>query len=751
MKTWLNRCLVALALLATATGLGMVPALSGTRTAMAQPAASGNDLKVQAFHALRQGEFDKTSLLLQSAAAVLQDPSVTQMAAWAGEYETQRETFVTERRKQFDKAVAEVTLLRKNHKDQYLIDATARAYLLADDKKAFRNETWVNEVVQQTITMVDQYEASEQWLKAARLYSDLSSVEPANPQWKDKLKTSMRRIRLLSLYAPDALLTIQQAEAKEREEVDRLLHPSTQPVVAATKPATTEAANDSFRTDWKESLRGVRMEMLSEALSDARGNYYRDVPMRDMLMGGLKGVRAILATKGLEKTFPGLSNAAKDQEFATRLDDLADRVKASTIANETEIRQSVVARLRAANADTVDLPEQVLVNEFADGALAELDPFSNMIWPSEQDEFTKNTQGEFGGVGIQIQSEPDGNLRIVSPLEDTPAYRAGIKAGDIVTAIEGKNAKGISINQAVKTITGPPGTTVTLTIRSQDGTVRDYTIRRELIKVASVKGWSRKPGGGWDYMVDPVQKIAYIRMTNFTKATGEELVKATNEFTKQGAQAMILDLRYNPGGLLQAAIEVASRFLDPNKLADQGVIVSTHADRETPNGPTMAKARPIEDKITMPLVVLVNQYSASASEIVSGALKDQNRAIVVGERSFGKGSVQMIFPVFDQKACLKLTTSHYYLPSGRCLHRDENSTEWGVDPDVKVEMTPEQMRLAIDARQDLDILRDAATTEPAPTTQDPEIIKARKDPLGTDSQLSAALLVLRLQLAGAHL
>jgi carboxyl-terminal processing protease len=306
----------------------------------------------------------------------------------------------------------------------------------------------------------------------------------------------------------------------------------------------------------------------------------------------------------------------------------------------------------------------------------------------------------------------------------------------------------------VKTITGPSGTTVTLTILSQDGRVRNYTIKRETIKVASIKGWMHKPGGGWTYFVDPNQKIAYLRLTNFTKTTSDELDKAASELSKEGAKALILDLRGNPGGLLTAATEVCDKFLT------KGVIVSTHADRETPNHPTVAKAKDDGDEINIPVVVLVNQFSASASEIVSGALKDQKRALIVGERTFGKGSVQMLFPLLDDRqAFLKLTTSHYYLPSGRCIHREPNSPTWGVDPDVTVEMTPEQMRVAILARQELDVLRDAADPSPAPvkattepaTEDEQALAKARKDPLGCDSQLSAALLLLRMRLAGANL
>ncbi len=303
------------------------------------------------------------------------------------------------------------------------------------------------------------------------------------------------------------------------------------------------------------------------------------------------------------------------------------------------------------------MPEEVFVSEFADGAFATLDPFSTMIWPYDVEDFQKTTQGEFGGVGIQIQNDDQQNLKVASPLEDTPAYRAGIKAGDIITHINGKNAKGISLDRAVKTITGPPGTTVTLTIRATDGTVKDYIVTREIIKVDSVKGYSHRPGGGWDYFVDPDQKIAYIRLTNFTKTSADDLEKALQDIKSQGAKALVFDLRYNPGGLLQAATEIVNKFVR------EGVIVSTHADRDTPNPPTVANASPDGFDTDMPMAVLVNQYSASASEIVSGALKDHRRAMIVGERTFGKGSVQMLFPLDSRKAYLKLTTSHYYLPN----------------------------------------------------------------------------------------
>ncbi len=705
------------------------------------PAMSVDEMKTAAFNYLRHGKFDGVSQLLSKASSIASnDATLKQMADWANQFQNQREGFIAERRKAYDKAVADVELLLKNHKESYAIDLAARAFLLADDKKAFRKEGWVDSLVATNVKLAEQAETSERWLQAMSIYSDLGQIEPAVPLWKDKLKIVTRRVRLLAIYTPDQLKVLREKEFKEREEVDALLRPTTQP---ATKPSDW-GNNEAFKIDWKEMLKDIRMSMLRDALEHAAKDYYRDITYRQMTEGGLNALRVVATTAGLESAFPQLADAGKKDAFLKTIDELTERIRQATPDNEQLIAIQVLTRLSLSNNQTLQLPEEMLVSEYADGAFAELDPFTSMIWPSEVAEFNKMTQGEFSGVGIQIQSDDDGSLKVVTPIEDSPAYKAGIKAGDIITHINGKNAKGITTTQAVKSITGPPGTSVVLTVRTSDLTSRDYTLRRETIKVASIKGYLQLPGGGWDYFVDKDQKIAYMRLTNFTRTTGDELDKAVDELKSKGCRAIILDLRYNPGGLLTAATDVSDKFLH------DGVIVSTRADRDTPNSPTVATAHADGGETDMPLVVLVNQYSASASEIVSGALKDQHRAIIVGERTFGKGSVQMLFQLNTKQAFLKLTTSHYYLPSGKCIHREENSTDWGVNPDMTVEMTPEQMRAAIDARQDMDILREAddkpvASKEPS-TTQ-----PAKKNLLAADPQLSAGLLLLRLKLSGASL
>jgi C-terminal peptidase prc len=742
MTKRLARWVFGLSLIVGASGVGL-PMLVRADAPIGQQLATVDQLKEEAFKAIKAGQFDRSSELLVKAASVnAADAQLAKMAEWSKAFEDQRQVFVVERHKQFDKAVGDVKTLMKNKKDDYALDYAARAYLLADDKKAFRNEKWIDDLVHETIDLAHQYEGKEQWLKALRLYSDLGSVDPATPEWKDKLKVSTRRIRLLAMYNPEEFRKIQDLEANDREAIDLLIKPATQPTTkTTTKPA--EDRDDSFKTDWHQSLKDVKMNMLWDALVDARLNYYREVSYRDLGMGGLNGLKVIATTKGLETAFPAMQDQAKKQEFLARLQDCLDKVKNSTVVTEQRVVRDAINDISSCNDTTIQLPEEVFTSEFADAAFAELDPFSNMIWPSEVDEFNKNTGGEFSGVGIQIQSDDDGSLKVVTPIEDSPGYKDGIRAGDIITKINGKNAKGISLNQAVKNITGKSGTQVTLTVRSADGTVKDHTITRQTIKVASVKGWQRHPGGGWDYFIDPQNKIGYIRLTQFTKLTTDELEKAVTEMQASGMRGIIMDLRYNPGGLLSTATEVCDKFLT------EGIIVSTRADRPTPNLPKEEHAKADADDVKdTPMVVLVNQYSASASEIVSGAMKDHKRAMIVGERTFGKGSVQMLFPLSGRSAYLKLTTHHYYLPNGKCIHREENSTEWGVDPDVTVEMTPEQMTAAIKARQEQDILRDAN----APADKKLEALEAsKKDPLAQDPQLSAGLLLLRLQLAGAHL
>jgi len=317
--------------------------------------------------------------------------------------------------------------------------------------------------------------------------------------------------------------------------------------------------------------------------------------------------------------------------------------------------------------------EKELAAGAINGMLHQLDPYSEYIPAEEVDEFAKQTSGAYEGIGIGIDLE-DGVLTVISPFEGSPAYQAGVLPGDRIVEVEGRSTKGWSATQAVQEMTGPAGTSVRLKLLRSDGTEQTVTIERREIHVPTVRGWRRDAAGGWAYLLDAKAGIGYVRVNQFTEDTPGELDGAVEELRRGNLAALILDLRANPGGILSAAAAVCDRFLD------DGVIVSTRGA----HGPGQEERAKAGDEYgQFPLVVLVDEGSASASEIVAGALQDHHRAVIVGERTWGKGSVQRLIRLPESGAVLKLTTDYYYLPGGRCVHRLPEAQEWGVDPDVE--------------------------------------------------------------------
>jgi carboxyl-terminal processing protease len=724
---------------------------------------NADTLKRRAIDTLKRGEFDEVETLLDQALRLRPDDrSLRQMDDWVERFREHRDRAAEERQEAFEDQVAEVRLLQENGYRSYAINATNIAYQLAADADAFAAEPWVIELVEESRGLAEEYEANGQWIRAMRVWGDLASIESLNPVWKDRLEGATRRVRLLATFAPEILEEIRTDTQAERQAVEKLLTDAriARGDAPATRPATRPSADaddngdsldEEFRSDWNDGLEGISMSMLRDALDNARQGYVRPVEFRDMLLGGIDAVEAIATTPGLERAFETLRDQSAKDAFISALATQRAQLEATDPSNvDRRTAAGLLRALAVANDRSLELPETVIVSEFADGSLGTLDPFTSMIWPSQVAEFKKGTQGSFVGVGIQIRSEPTGDLRVVSPLPGGPASESGIRYGDVITHIDAKSAHGISDSQAVEVITGEPGTAVTLTIRSENGDVKDHRLIRRPIKVSSVKGWLQVPDGDegeWDFVIDDDAQIGYVRISNFQNTTAAELADALARLRRDGAQAVILDLRYNPGGLLQSAVEVADRFLPGD------VIVSTKSERENARESSLRARRQGSDILGLPMVVLVNEYSASASEIVSGALKDLDRALVVGKRTFGKGSVQMLYRLGgrgDSEAWLKLTTSHYYLPSGKNIHKEELDTDWGVDPDVPVEMTPGQMRRAQIARQQLDILRDDDSQAVVTQVEDgiEEEVDAREALLEADTQLSAALLLLRMQLAG---
>ncbi len=340
-----------------------------------------------------------------------------------------------------------------------------------------------------------------------------------------------------------------------------------------------------------------------------------------------------------------------------------------------------------------------------DGMIDSLDDRYTVYFTQEQlESFNKQTEGSFTGIGAEIR-EKDHYIEIVSPLEDSPAFKAGLSAGDLILAVDGESLEGFTSREAVERITGKEGTQVTLTVRYKaTGKESDLTITRRRIEIQTVKGATRDETGHWNYMLDETNRIGYIRMTQFSEPTYDALTAALDELETQGMRGLILDLRYNPGGLLTSAVEISDLFLE------DGVIVSTKG-RRSPERKWEARSSGTLDDF--PLLVLINEGSASASEILSGALRDNGRAILLGTRTVGKGSVQQIIPLEGGNGGVKLTTSYYYLPNGSNIHKREGEPMWGVDPSdgFYVAMSHEEQVEMMEIRRSSDIIRPAGEQE----------------------------------------
>jgi carboxyl-terminal processing protease len=314
------------------------------------------------------------------------------------------------------------------------------------------------------------------------------------------------------------------------------------------------------------------------------------------------------------------------------------------------------------------------------GMLSSLDPHSGFMDPSDFKDMQDDTRSRFNGLGVEV-SVKNGLLTVVSPMEGTPAAKAGIISGDEILKINGSSTERMGLQDAVNALRGKPGQKVTLTIlRPSTKEIKDYTLERTEIKVQSVKSSKLL-----DSELTGQFKIGYVRLVQFNEPTADELSKALDELQKQGMQALVLDLRNNPGGLLNSAVDVCAQFLPPGTkvVSTQGRASSQQHDYATSS---TSRERP-----SFPLAVLVNEGSASGSEIVSGALKDLHRAILVGETTFGKGSVQNVMQLPDGSA-LRFTTAKYYTPGKQVIQGN------GVTPNIRVPMTPDQERLLFSIR-----------------------------------------------------
>ncbi len=352
----------------------------------------------------------------------------------------------------------------------------------------------------------------------------------------------------------------------------------------------------------------------------------------------------------------------------------ADAAEKDSPYASLELFSFVLEKVRKDYVDGQKLTYQELVYGALKGMLNTLDPHSEFMEPDKYKDLQNDTQGAFGGLGIVI-SMKDNYITVVSPMDESPGFKAGIMTGDRILRIDGKSTEKMSLPDAVKNLRGEPGSPVRLTIfRPSSNLSREFKLSRSVINVDIVKDIN-----GRKELTLGENKIGYIRLVQFGERTSDELEKALKKLKDQGMQGLVLDLRWNPGGLLEQAVDVCEKFLPRGQL-----VVTTEGRNPAQSSRRVANGRG-DELHNLPMVVLVNLGSASASEIVAGCMQDYKRAIILGEKTFGKGSVQSIMPLNDGSA-LRLTTAKYYTPSHKVIHEE------GITPDITVPMTEAEDR-----------------------------------------------------------
>lgn len=701
--------------------------------AAAAPAARlGADL----WQSARSGDaeaFDRLVRTLAQAPDQALGAASAQFVTHVGERETARQARITEVLAELEKHLA------ADKGDISLAKALRSAiewHMLSTDKDAVLADPRVQDLITRCASGAREAEARGDSLTAGELFVLLDALLDVQGTYKSDVRRIAARQEMLRLYVPERMYELRNQRAMKEDDAKPL--PPYNP----------------FGDSWQIKLGAIDQTMVERCLQFAR-KHITQRSTRDLLKGGLDNVRTMVTTTDLAGAFPGLADDQARTSFLAFLD--AEEARLAEREGDLDAVQigALVDRLRRKNDQTTRVASTALLHEFGNGAMSTLDEFSEMIWPDEVRRFNKNTQGRFVGVGIQIEHDELQNIRVVTPIEGTPAQRAGVHAGDIIAKVDGRTIFGLTLDQAVDVITGPQNTNVTLTIERAPADAGpdapkesiDFTLKRSVIKIATVKGWKREGAKetDWNWFIDQPSGIGYVRLTQFADSTGAELDRAIAAMKASELHGLILDLRFNPGGLLEQAVHVSQRFID----APEGfIVVSKGASGRLedphftdPEAATLAK---------IPVVVLVNEGSASASEIVSGAIsrfaaQGSVDAVVLGARSFGKGSVQNVWPV-TATSMIKVTTAYYMLPDKSIIHRRPGDKVWGVEPNLKIEMLPKQTSDAILARRDADIVAlnengIAADTKPK---VEPESLISK----GTDLQLEAALLLLRGKVTG---
>jgi len=589
----------------------------------------------------------------------------------------------------------------------------ARASEFADEqqKASLMANAFVQKALQTSVDRSTTLEAEGKWLDAySRYYYWLQAIDPNNHGYSD--------------YADELL----------------------------AKASIAGSFQDSPCETRKERYNGVEKRMFVRALDALSLHYVNSIDYAQMGLDAIKRcnqlaeVLTVAFSEGLSDNGHSFTppTAEKVTAWSVALAGLRDEIEAAPATFGKDKFLKVMDQVLSLNDATVQLPRRPLIAHFAEAALEVLDPYTVMVWPRQVQDFEKLMMNEFTGIGIEI-SKPRGFLTVASLLPDTPAYRSGLDAGDVIEAVDGVPTQDMSLTCAVKKITGPKGTSVTLAVkRPSSEKAQNITITRDRIVVPTIRGWQRTASGDWLYMVDEQNRIGYVRITSFSGDTAADFEDALEELDDQGLKGLIVDLRFNTGGLLDSAVDISDTFIK------EGLIVRTQPKASMI--PTFEYAHRRGTQADYPLVILINSGSASASEIVAGALADpkHERATLVGTRTHGKGSVQGITHYPGGGAQLKYTMAYYHLPSNqrvksRAAVEKEGGKDWGVGPDVEVKLTSEELRGMLDVQRDNDVLVQAAREKHGDAYKKHTI----EETLEADPQLAMGMLVVQAKLIEA--
>jgi carboxyl-terminal processing protease len=597
--------------------------------------------------------------------------------------------------------------------DVLAVIAKATEFASDDQKDELLNDVYVKAVLEEAVDRSTLLEAQGKWLEAyTRYFYWLQAIDPDNGGYAEHAEELLDRAGIAASFQDS--------------------------------PCETRT----------ERYAGVESRMFKRAIEALNFHFVNSIDYAQMAIDAIR--RCDLLAEVLVLAFAEGTEAAEESSFeppeaekvtawSVALAGLRDEVEASAMGFGKDEFLAVLDNVLALNETTVNLPHRPLVAHFSEAALSTLDPYTVMVWPRQVQDFEKLMTNEFTGIGIEI-SKPKGLLTVASLLPDTPAYRSGLDAGDVIEAVDDLPTKDMSLMCAVKKITGPKGTDVRLTVR-RGGTdkTEDITITRDRIIVPTIRGWQRTEAGKWRYMLDETNRIGYVRVTSFSGETADDLEDVLDELESDGLEGLILDLRFNTGGLLDSAVKVTDKFIS------EGLIVRTQPKATGPPAKERARARGTHPDY--PMVILINSSSASASEIVAGALSDDvhERAVLVGTRTHGKGSVQGITHYPGGGAELKYTMAYYHLPSGQRVRsreavEKEGGEDWGVGPDVEVELTSEEVKTMLDVQRDNDVLVQAHRNQNGSEVKKHSVAET----LAADPQLAVALLVVKAKLVGAQ-